>query len=153
MTVVRLHQLPQTSRPTGWVAWELYKPIAHKGTIGNPPRGPGGPRGFLDLGEIPVKPLPGRGWGEMATPKGFLGGVETIPLAKNPGETSWGTNPSTKSCFPGPHFGPKKVPQAFGDPDPDLGLQKWGPGSKTMQNPLVNAPNGAICCKLWPQTM
>ena len=22
-----------------------------------------------------------------------------------------------------------------------------------MQNPLVNAPNGAICCKLWPQTM
>ena len=24
---------------------------------------------------------------------------------------------------------------------------------KTMQNPLVNAPNGAICCKLWPQTV
>ena len=25
--------------------------------------------------------------------------------------------------------------------------------SKTMQNLLVNAPNGAICCKLWPQTV
>ena len=24
---------------------------------------------------------------------------------------------------------------------------------KTMQNPVVDTPNGAICCKLWPKTI
>ena len=68
----------------------MYRPMAHKGTIGNPPRGSGRPRGFSDLGEILVKPSPGRDWGKIGTPKGFLGTMETIPLAKNPGKPRGG---------------------------------------------------------------
>ena len=61
--------------PPGWVDRELYRPIAHKGTMGNPPRGPRGPKGFSDLGGILVKPSPGRDWGEIGTPRGFLGTI------------------------------------------------------------------------------
>ena len=42
------------------------------------------------MGEIPVKPSPVRVWGEIATPKGFLGTLQTIPLAKNPGKPHGG---------------------------------------------------------------
>ena len=93
--------------------------MAHKGTIGNPPRGPGGPRGFSDLGKIPVKPLPGRVWGEMATPKGFLGPLQTIPLAKNPGKPHGGPIPPQSYVFRAPFLGPKRAP---GLPGPTSGV-------------------------------
>ena len=35
-----------------------------------------------------------------------------------------------KLMFSGPPFWAQKGPRAFGAPDPDLGLQKWGLGSK-----------------------
>jgi len=97
----------------------LYRPMAHKGTIGNPPRGPGGPTGFSDLGKIPVKPSPGRDWGELATPKGFLGTTQTIPLAKNPGKPRGGPIPPQSYVFRAPFWGPKRAP---GLPGPTSGV-------------------------------
>ena len=96
---------------------------AHKGTIGNPPRGPGGPRGFSDLGKIPVKPLPGRVWGEMATTKGFLGTIQTIPLAKNLGKPHGGPIPPQSYVFRAPFLGPQRAP------GPSW-AKMWGRGSK-----------------------
>ena len=110
-------------RPTRWVARELYRPMAHKGPIGNPPRRPGGPKGFSDLGEIPVKPSPERDWGEIGTPKGFLGTTQTIPLAKNPGKPRGGPIPSQSHVFRAPILGPKRGPGP-------LGTQAWTWGSK-----------------------
>ena len=75
---------------------------AHKGTIVNPPRGTGGPRGFSDLGKIPVKPSPGRVWGEIGTPKWFLGTIETIPLATNVGKARGGSIPPQSYVFRAP---------------------------------------------------
>ena len=108
------------------------------------------------MGKTLVKPSLGRVWGEIGTPKGFLGTMETIPLAQNPGKPRGGPIPPQSYLFRAPFWGPKKSP---GLPRPTSGV--GGPGSKnikvreskTMQNPLVNAPNGAICCKLWPQTI
>ena len=96
---------------------------AHKGTIGNPPRGPGGPGGFSDLGKILVKPLPGRVWGEMATPKGFLGTIQTNPLAKNLGKPCGGPIPPQNYVFQAPFLGPKR------DPRPSW-AKMWGRGYK-----------------------
>ena len=66
-----------------------------------------------------------------------------------------------KIMFSGPPFWAPKGPRGLRGPRPWPGAPKMGPGvknikvagRKTMQNPLVNAPNGAICCKLWSQTM
>jgi hypothetical protein len=48
----------------------------------------------------------------------------------DPHKTSWGTISSTKSCFSGPHFGPKKVPGPAGVQIWDPGSPKWSPGMK-----------------------
>ena len=97
--------------------------MAHKGTIGNPPRGPGGPLEFSGLGEIPVKPLPGRVWGEIGTPKGFLGTMQTIPLLKNPREPHGEPIPPQSYVFEAPFFGPQRAP------GPSW-AKMWGQGSK-----------------------
>ena len=149
---------PMTAAGPQTGPWACQGTIAaHKGTIGNPPRCPGGPRGFLDLGKIPVKPSPGRVWGEMATPKGFLGPLQTIPLAKNLGKPRGGPIPPQSYVFRAPFLGPQRAPGLPG-PISGVGGSKNGSGvknikvayRKTMQNPTVLAPNGAICCKLWP---
>ena len=89
-----------------------------------------GPPGIFGFGQNPCKTLPWEGlggnWYTQKVP-GYHGNHS--PLEKSC-QTSWGTTPSTKTCFSGPHFGPPKGARAFGDPDLDLGLQKWGPGLK-----------------------
>ena len=99
------------------------RPQAHKGTIGNPPRGPGGPLEFSGSGEIPVKRLPGRVWGEIGTPKGFLGTMEAIPLAKNPGKPRGGPIPP-QSYFFGVPFGAQKGALGLLGPRCRVGAQK-----------------------------
>ena len=101
----------------------MYRPMAHKGTIGNPPRGPGGPRGFSDLGKIPVKPAPGGDWKEIGTPKGFLGTIQTIPLFTNPGKPRGGPIPPQSYVFRAPFLGPQRAP------GPSW-AKMWGRGSK-----------------------
>ena len=105
---------------------------AHKGTIGNPPGGPGPPPGIFGLGQNLCKTSPWEG----------LGGKMLHPIWRFPGyhrnhsprkksrETSWGTNPSTKLCFSAPLFGPQKGPRAFLGQDVGPGLQKLVLGSK-----------------------
>ena len=63
--------------------------------------------------------------------------------------------------FFGPPLWGQKGPRASQGLPLGFGAPKMGSGvkhikvreSKPMQNPLVNVPNGAICCKLWPQTI
>ena len=108
----------------------MYRPMAHKGTIGNPPRGPGGPPGIFGFGRNPCKTAPWEGlggnWYTQRVP-GYH--ANHSPLEKSQG-TSWGTNPSTKLCFSGPLFGPPKGPGPFLGQDVGSGLQKLAPGSK-----------------------
>ena len=113
--------------PRGWVDRELYRPMAHKGTIGHPPRAPGGLLGFPGLGKILVNQFSGRVWGEIGTPKRFLGTIQTIPLAKNPGKPCGGPIPPQNHVFRAPIFGPKKEATAFQGQDVGSGLQKWVP--------------------------
>ena len=86
---------------------------AHKGTIGRPTWGPGGPLDFSDLGEIRVKQFSGRVWGEIGPPKGFLGTIQTIPLAKNPGKPRGGPIPPQSYIFRAPFLGPKRGPEKY----------------------------------------
>ena len=73
-----------------------------------------------------------------------------------------------KVMFFGSPFWPPKVPLGLPGPRCGVGAPKCGVGApkmgsrvknikvayrKTMQNPLVVAPNGAICYKLWPKTI
>ena len=81
------------------------------------------------LGEILVKHFAGRVLGDMATPKGFLGTIQTIPLAKIL-RNLLGYQSLHRIMFSGPPFSPKKGSQAFLGQDVGPGLQKWGPGSK-----------------------
>ena len=93
-------------------------------------RGPRGPLGFSGLGKIPVKLFSGRVWGGIGPPKGFLGTIQTIPLAKNLGKPRGDTNPSTKLFFSAPLFGPRRGPWAFLGQEVGSGLQKWVPEPK-----------------------
>ena len=102
----RGHRLP-------WLAWTAT------GCHG----GPGGPLGFSRLGKNPVKPSPGRVWGDIGTPKRFLGAMETIPLLKNPVKPRGGPNPPQKHVFQAPMFGPKRGPGPSG-------TQTWTWGSQ-----------------------
>ena len=77
-------------------------------TIGNPPRGPGGPRGFSDLKENLCKTLPWGGLGGNGHTQRVPGYHTNHSPRKKSWETSWETYPSTKLCFSGPLFGPKK---------------------------------------------
>ena len=108
----------------------MYRPMAHKGPIGNPPRGPGGPSGFSGLGEIPVKPPPGRDRGKIGTPKGFLGTIQTIPLLKNPGKLRGEPIPPQSYVFRAPFFGPKRAPGPSGPQTLTLGFKNGVRGQK-----------------------
>ena len=98
--------------------------------------------------------------------RGF-GGKRPCPKASwapyNP-FPSMGNHFLHKTIFCGSHFRSKKVPGPAGTlrcPNLGSGVPKIVPGventkvacRKTMQNPTVGIPNGAICCKLWPKTI
>ena len=124
-----------STRPRGWVDLELYRPMAHKGTIGSPPRGPGGPPGFSGLGTILVKPFPGRVWGEIGTPKGSwvpCKHMQTIPLAKNPGKPRGVPIPPQSYVFRAPFLAPKGPPGLRG-PRPSPWAPKMGSGVKNIK--------------------
>ena len=107
--------------------------MAHKGTIGSPPKGPGGALGFSDLREILVKQFSGRVWEEIGLPKGFLGTIETITLsiAKYRGKNLVGGRSLQKIIiyFESPLGAPKRV-WAFLGQDVGSGLQKLALGAK-----------------------
>ena len=96
----------------------------------------------------------------MVHPKGSWVPYKPFPSQKILGNLV-GDQSLHKVMFFGPPFWAQKGPRASQALDLGLGAPKMGSGvknikvgdSKTMQNPLVNAPNGAICCKLWPQTI
>ena len=107
---------------------ELGKAInsSHKGAKG-PQAAPTGARGahlgFSGLGEISVKPLPERVWGEIGTPKGFLGTIQTIPLAKNLGKPRGGPFPPQSYVLWADFLGPQRAPRPSW-------ARMWGLGSK-----------------------
>ena len=109
--------------------------MAHKGTIGNPHKGPGGPRAlrFSDLGEIPAKPSPGRVWGNIGTPKRFLGIMQTIPILKNPGKPDGGPIPPQSYIFRVPFLGSTRAPGLPGPRSGVGGSKKWCLGSKASK--------------------
>ena len=80
--------------------------------------------------KILVKQFPGRVWGEIGTPKGFLGIMGIITLAKYLGKPRGGPIPPQSYVFEAPIFWPPKGPGPFLGQDVGSGLQKWGPGSK-----------------------
>ena len=91
------------------------------------PTGAQGPPGFFGFGGNTVKPFPGRAWGQIGTPKGLLGAIQTIPLAENLRKPCGGS--LHKVMFFGPPFWAPKG--ALGLPGPRCrGLQKWIPGSE-----------------------
>ena len=59
----------------------------------------------------------------MATPKGFLGPLQTIPLAKNLGKPHGGPIPPQSYVFRAPFLGPQRAP------GPSW-AKMWGRGSK-----------------------
>ena len=103
--------------------------MAHKGTIGNPPRGPGVPLGSSDLEEIAVKPSPGRAWPKIGTPKGFLGLYKSFPSQKIQGNLVGGRS-LHKVMFFGPPFWAQKGPRPSKTQIWGCGFQKLGLGSK-----------------------
>ena len=116
-----------------------------------PTQGPKGALGFLDLGKILVKPSPGREWGEICTPKGFLGTMETIPLAKKPRKPR-GDQYLHAVMFQATLVGFQALVLGLGAPKMGSGVKKSKAAHRTtMQNPLVYTPNVAIRCKLWPK--
>ena len=97
-------------RACGHATDPCNRPWAHKGTIGNPPRGPGGPPGIFGFGGNPCKTFPWEGLGGNGHTQRLPGYHTNHSPRKKSWETSWGTNPSTKLCFWGPLFGPQKGP-------------------------------------------
>ena len=102
-----------------------------------PPQGPRGSPGIFEFGVNPCRTPPWEGLGGNWSTQMVPGYHANHSPRKKSRETSWGTNPSTKLCFSGPLFGPKKGPGAFlgedvgsGLQNVGSGLQKWVPGSK-----------------------
>ena len=116
-TILQISDLAAAEEPSG--------PLGPQRAIGRHHGGPGGPLGFSGLGKIPVKPFPGRVWGEIGTPKRFLGTMETIPLLKNPVKPRGGPNPPQKHVFQAPLLGPQRGPGLRG-PRPGPGAPKMG---------------------------
>ena len=81
-----------------------------------------GPRGFSDLGKIPVKPLPGRGWVKLVHPKGSWVPDKLFPSQKILANLA-GDQSLHRAIFSGPILGPQKAPRP-------LGTQTWTWGSK-----------------------
>ena len=116
---------------------------------------------IFGFGENPCKTFPWEGLGGNWYTQRAPGYHTNHSPRKKSGETSWGTDPSTKLCLSGPPFwAPKRAP---GLPGPRSRV--WSPkmvsgvkhtkvaGRKSIQKSAVNAPNGAICCKSWPITI
>ena len=99
----------------------------------------------------------------MGLPKSLLDTIQSNPLAQIPLKPHGRPFPPQNHVFRVTCFSPK-IPSPAGTlQDPNL-----GPGSpkissaientklacqETMQNPVVDIPNGAICCKLWPKAI
>ena len=93
-------------------------------------RGPRGAHWIFGFGGNPCKTLPWEGLGGNWYTQRVPGYHTNHSPRKKSWETSWGTNPSTKLCFSGPLFGPKKGPGPSKTQIWGWGLQKWGLGSK-----------------------
>ena len=90
---------------------------------------PRGPRGFSDLGKINVKLCPGIDWGEIGTPKGFLGTVQTISLANKSRQPRGVQMPPQRSAFRAPVWAPKG-PQGLLGPRHGLAPSKMRSGAE-----------------------
>ena len=117
----------------------MYRPMAHKGTIGNPPRGPGGPQGFSGLGGIPLKPSLGGIGGKLVHPKGSWVPYKPFPSQKILGNLV-GDRSLHKVMFFGPPFLDAKTAPGLPGPRSGIGGYKNGVrGQKyqswTMKNP------------------
>ena len=117
--------------------------------IGKHHGGPGGPLGFSGLGKIPVKPSPGRVWGEIGPPKRFLGTIETIPLAKNLGKPRGGPIPPQSYVFRAPFFGPKRAPGPSGPQTLTWGSKNGVRGQKYQSCVLKNHAEPTGRCPKW----
>ena len=84
--------------------------------------------GFSVVREIPVKPPSGRVWGEIDTPKGLLGTIETLPLAKKLGNLV-GDQSLHKVMFFRPPFGAPKGAADLLGPRCGFGAPKSGVGA------------------------
>ena len=104
-------------RACGHATDPCNRPMAHKGTIGNPPRGPGGPLEFSDLGEIPVNPSLGGFGGKLVHPKGSWVPYKAFPSQKFPGNLV-GDQSLHKIMFSGPPFCAQKGPPGLQGPRP-----------------------------------
>ena len=93
-----------------------------KGQWATHPGAQGAP-GFSGLGKIPVKQFSGRVWGEIGTPKGFLGTIQTIPLSKNTRKPHGEPIHPQSYVFEAPFFGPQRAP------GPSW-AKMWGQGSQ-----------------------
>ena len=72
-----------------------------------PTQGPRGAPGIFGFGGNPCKTPPWEGLGGNGHTQRVPGWGRNHSPRKKSRETSWGTNPSTKSCFPAPMLGPK----------------------------------------------
>ena len=82
------------------------------------------------MSKILVKPLPRRVWGEIGTPKGLLGTIETIPLSRNPGKPRGGPILPQSYVFRVPFWDPKRAPRPSGHQTLTLGSKNWVRGQK-----------------------
>ena len=93
-----------------------------------PTQGPRGPPWIFGFGENPCKTCPWKGLGGNCYTQRVPGSHTNHSPRKKSGKTTWGTNPSTISCFSGPLFGPQKGPGALLGQDVGSGLQDVGSG-------------------------
>ena len=107
-----------------------------------------GPRHFFGKLENPCKMFFWQGLGGNG-PAQRPPGYHTIQSPRtNPPQTTWGTISSTKSCFPGPCFCPKKVPSPAGTHIQVLGSQNGSRG-RTYQSCVLK--NHAECSGRYPK--
>ena len=127
-------------RACGHATDPCNRPMALKGTIGNPPRGPGPPLEFSGSVEVLVKPLPGRVWGANWCT------IQTIPLAKKAGKTSRGPIPSQNHVFRAPILGPKGAPRPPGTQTLTWGFKNGSQGQKYQSCRLKNQAESSGRC-------
>ena len=96
------------------------------------------------MGKIPVKLFSGRVWGNIGTPKRFLGTIQTIPLAKDPGKPHGGSIPPQSYVFRAPFLGPKRAPGPSGTQTLTWGSKNGVRGQKYQSCVSKNhaEPNG-----------
>ena len=119
-----------------------------------------GAQGIFRFGQITAKQFSERVWGENGYTQRVLGYHRNHYPGRKTGNLVVDRSLHKIMFFGPPVLGPKNDPRLLG---PRCGA--WAPkigsgvkcikvaGRKTMQKTLVVAPNGAICCKLWPKTI